>query len=256
MQQQIEFTNQFGEKLAGTFHLPSNESHCGIILGHCFTCSRHTSILRDISYGLVGEGFKVLRFDFSGNGQSEGSFSESLYSKQIAEIKTAASFMSAQGALWLGLAGHSMGAMVALLAAAEMDEARAICTLAAKASPLDTTHFLSDSQRQEVQNAGRLHFVSRGRNLELTEAFFADAEQYDLPSIMASLSQPLLVVHGDRDEIIPVENAYRLHRYKRVNAELAIIPGADHMFSQDEHSQEVAQKVAQWFNGLASQEAF
>ena len=250
MQQQIQFPNPYGEKLAGTFHVPSEDSRHGIILGHCFTCSRHTRILRDVSSALVDEGFKVLRFDFSGNGQSEGDFSESLYSKQIAEMKTAASFMSAEGVSWIGVAGHSMGAMVALLAASQMNKVKAVCTLAAKASALKTNHFLSQGQMQELQRSGRVSFISRGRNLELTEAFFSDAEQYDLSSIIASLPQPLLVVHGGLDEIIPVENAYKLQQYKPMDTDLAIIFGADHMFSQDEKRQEVAERVAKWFKGL------
>jgi putative redox protein len=256
LQQQIHFLNLSGEKLEGTFHVPAKNSRHGIILGHCFTCSRHTRILRDLSLALVDEGFKVLRFDFSGNGQSEGNFSESLYSKQVDDIKTAASFMSAQGASWIGVAGHSMGAMVALLAASQMDNIKAVCTLSAKASALQSFHFLSQDQIDELQRNGRANFISRGRNLELTEAFFADAAKYDLSAIMPSLPQPLMVVHGDMDEIIPVENAYRLHQYKSANTELAIIPGADHMFSQDEHRQEVAQRVAKWFKGLALKEGF
>jgi putative redox protein len=250
LQQQIQFPNLSGEKLAGTVHAPSENSSHGIILGHCFTCSRHTRILRDLSLALVEEAFKVLRFDFSGNGQSEGNFSESIYSKQVGDIKTAASFMSAQGVSWIGVAGHSMGAMVALLAASEMDSIKAICTLAAKASALQSFHFLSEDQIQALRRTGRVNFISRGRTLEFTEAFFADAAKYDLSSIMTSLPQPLMVVHGDMDEIIPVENAYRLLQYKKVNTELVIIPGADHMFSQDEHRQEVAQRVAQWFKVL------
>jgi alpha/beta superfamily hydrolase len=256
LQEQIEFLNLSGEKLAGTFHVPAKNSRHGIILGHCFTCSRHTSILRDLSLALVDAGFEVLRFDFSGNGQSEGNFSESFYSKQVDDLKSAATFMSAQGVQWIGLAGHSMGAMVALLAASEMEKAKAVCTLAAKASPLKTKQFLTQEQIEELQITGRIHFTSRGRNLELSEAFFADAEQYDFPSIMASLPQPLLVVHGDMDEIVPVANAYRLHQYKRIDTELAIIHGADHMFSQDGHRQEVAQRVIHWFKGLALKEGF
>jgi putative redox protein len=254
LQQQIQFPNLSGEKLAGTFHAPSENSRHGIILGHCFTCSRHTRILRDLSLALVEEGFKVLRFDFSGNGQSEGNFSESIYSKQVGDIKTAASFMSAQGVSWIGVAGHSMGAMVALLAASEMDSIKAICTLAAKASALQSFHFLSEDQIQALRRTGRVNFISRGRTLEFTEAFFADAAKYDLSSIMPSLPQPLMVVHGDMDEIIPVENAYRILQYKKVNTELTIISGADHMFSQDEHRREVAQRVSQWFKGLASKD--
>jgi pimeloyl-ACP methyl ester carboxylesterase len=256
LQQQIQFSNISGEKLAGTFHDPANDSRRGVILGHCFTCSRHTRILRDLSLALVEEGFKVLRFDFSGNGQSEGNFSESFYSKQVKDIDSAVSFVSSHGVRWIGLAGHSMGAMVALLAASQMDTIKGVCTLAAKASALHSSHFLSQNQIQELKRTGRVNFISRGRNLELTEDFFADAARYDLPSIMPSLSQPLMVVHGDMDEIIPVENAYRLHQYRKVNTELVIIPGADHMFSENEHRQKIVQKVAQWFKGLASEERF
>ena len=256
MQKQIQFPNHFGEKLAGTFHAPPEDSRRGIILGHCFTCSRHTRILRDVSLALVAGGFKVLRFDFSGNGQSEGNFSESSYSKQIAEMKSAASFMSAEGVSWLGLAGHSMGAIVALLAAAEMDKVRTVCTFAAKASALHTSRFFSESQLQELQSTGRVHFASRGRNLELTEAFFADATKYELSNIMPSLLQPWLIVHGDQDELIPMEDAHQLYQYRPVNTELAIIKGADHMFSQDKQRQEVTELVVDWFKKFALKNGF
>jgi putative redox protein len=209
-----------------------------------------------VSSALVAGGFKVLRFDFSGNGQSEGNFSESSYSKQIAEMNSAASFMSAEGISWLGLAGHSMGAMVALLAAAEMDKVRAVCTLAAKATALHTTYFLKESQRQELQSTGQISFVSRGRHLELTEAFFADATKYELSNIMPSVLQPWLIVHGDQDEIIPMEDAHRLQQYRPINTKLSIIKGADHMFSQDKQRQEIAELVVKWFNKQAKEDGF
>jgi len=256
LQQQIEFLNHFGETLAGTFHVPAEDSRRGIILGHCFTCSRHTRILRDLSLALEEEQFNVLRFDFSGNGQSEGSFSESIYSKQISDMRVAASFMTAEGVSWFGLAGHSMGAMVALLAAAEMDNVRAVCTLASKASALHSTHFLNESQLHELQNTGRVHFVNRGRSLKLTNGFFADAAKYELSKILPSLVQPWLIVHGDQDEIIPVQDAYRLHQYKPVDTELAIIADADHMFSQDAQRREVTELVVKWFTRQAREDGF
>ena len=256
MQQQIQFPNHWGETLAGTLHVPIEDSRRGIILGHCFTCSRHTRILRDLSLALVDEGFKVLRFDFSGNGQSEGSFSEAIYSKQISDMKVAASFLTAEKVSWFGLAGHSMGAMVALLAAAEMDNVRAVCTLASKASALHSTYFLNESQLHELENTGRVHFVSRGRNLELTNNFFADAARYELAKILPALDQPWLIVHGDRDEIIPVRDAYRLRQYKPAETELEIIPDADHMFSQDAHRQEVTELVVKWFKRQAMEDGF
>ncbi|UCG13563.1 MAG: alpha/beta fold hydrolase [Deltaproteobacteria bacterium] len=254
MQQQIQFLNHRDEKLAGTLHAPTEPSRFGIVFGHCFTCSRHTSILRWISTALVEEGFTVLGFDFSGNGQSEGSFSESFCSKQVVEMKIAAAFMWARGISWLGLGGHSMGALVAMLAASETDSVKAVCTLGARTSGPTVSDFLTDTQVDELRKTGRVPFTSRGRLLELKREFFGDAAQYDLPAVVGFLRQPLLVVHGEKDEIIPVDEAYKLRQAKPVDTELAIISGADHMFSLEAHRRQVADLVVQWFKGLASKD--
>ncbi len=247
MEQQIQFPNHRGEKLSASMHLPDEASRRGVILGHCFTCSRHTAILRSICHALAASGFLVLRFDFSGNGQSEGEFAESTYSKQIAEMKTAAAFLAGRGVSWLGLAGHSMGAMVALLAAGEIDSVHAVCALAARSTVMGPTDLLAPGQLRELQEMGRAPFLSRGRLLELTREMFSDAARHDLGGAVASLAQPLLLVHGDQDEITPVNEAYRIQRYRPEGTRLAVIPGADHMFSRDEHRRLVTEVVVAWF---------
>ena len=250
-EEEIEFANQCGEKLAATLHLPDGSPDRGVILGHCFTCSRHTSILRSICHALAASGFTVLRFDFSGNGQSEGEFTASNYSKQIAEMKTAAALLATYGVSWLGLAGHSMGAMVAILAAPESESIRAVCGLAARSTVIKEQDLLSAAQMRVLEKTGRVGFVSRGRSLELTREMFSDASRYDFEPAVRSLRQPFLLVHGDRDEIIPVEEAYRLQRYRPLGTKVVIIPGADHMFSGDEHRRMVTGVVVTWFKEQA-----
>jgi putative redox protein len=247
MEQQIQFLNHRGEKLAATIHLPDGPSRRGVILGHCFTCSRHTTILRSICHAVAASGFLLLRFDFSGNGQSEGAFTESTYSKQIEEMKTAAAVLAERGVSWLGLAGHSMGAMVALLAAAEIASVRALCALAARSRVMGAAEVLTPAQLQDLQRTGRVRFVSRGRPLELTREMFSDAACYDIGRVVSSLSQPLLLVHGARDEITPVDEAYHIQRYRPEGTRLAVIPDADHMFSGDEHRRVVTEVVVSWF---------
>lgn len=247
MEQIIHFKNELGEKLTGTLHMPVKPGGQAMIFGHCFTCTRHTGILRHLCIALAEQGFMALRFDFSGNGQSEGSFAESTYSKQISEMQTAITLLSEKGADWIGLAGHSLGAAIALLTSARQPEVQAVCTLAGRLSGLNAMHFLSQAQRRELNNTGRIIFGSRGRELQLSKDFFADAEKYSLPNVVASLKIPLLIVHGENDDIVPVDEAYRAQTLNPANIKLAVIPQADHMFSRPEHQQQISELVVNWF---------
>ncbi len=247
MEQPVHFYNHQGEKLAGTLHLPDRRDGCGVVFGHCFTCSRHTLIIRQASNELASEGVLALRFDFSGNGQSEGEFSASNYSKQIAEMQTAADVIAEKGARWIGLAGHSMGAVIAVLTAARTRSVKAVCTLAGRLSGLNATHFFGKKQLKELEDTGRVSFSSRGRSLQLSTEFFADANQYNLPETVKSLRTPLMVVHGDADEIIPVQDAYLAKTLNPEYTELVVIPGADHMFSAEMHRSRTSKLVVKWF---------
>jgi putative redox protein len=254
MDEQIRFENHLGEQLAGTLHRPeAGGSLPGVVLGHCFTCSRHTGILRDMSEELTQAGFIALRFDFSGNGQSQGAFSESTYSKQISEMQAAMDRLGQEGATWFGLAGHSLGAAVALLTAARDERVGAVCALAGRISGLGHRQFLSAAQIDELDRTGTVRFNSRGRALKLTEAFFADASQYKLSQVLADLQVPMLVVHGDADEIIPVAEAHKARDANPDAVQLEILPGADHMFSDRRQRREFARKAAAWFRRQADQ---
>jgi uncharacterized protein len=247
MEQPIHFYNQQGEKLVGSIHFPKQHDGCGVIFGHCFTCTRHTRIIREACDALASENFLALRFDFSGNGQSEGEFSKSTYSKQIAEMQEAARIIMGKGVRKLGLAGHSMGAVIAVFTAPRVEAAKAICTLAGRLTGLNAAHFFSREQMKELEDTGKVSFTSRGRSLQLSTDFFADARQYDLPGTVKSLKTPLMVIHGDADEIIPVKDAYLAKALNPENTELSVISGADHMFSNQMHRSQTVKLVVKWF---------
>jgi len=190
----------------------------------------------------------ALRFDFSGNGQSEGVFAQSTYSKQISEMTTGTALLAEEGVQWIGAAGHSLGASVAVLTAARSDRIRAVCAIAGRLSGMSPNHFLSRPQKNELNRTGRVRFNSRGRALELTSTFFSDADQYNLPDIVADLNTPLLVVHGDQDEIVPVAEAYRAEKANPERVELAVFDNADHMFGATDVQESVAERVAAWFS--------
>lgn len=243
----INFANHLGERLFGTHHRPDAPSEYGIVLGHCFTCTRHTGILREAGARLAAAGFHVLRFDFSGNGQSEGVFIETSYTKYIAEMETAANFLRADGVKWLGFAGHSMGAAVSVLAGARVSEIQAVCAIAGRLTGMDPSRIFSQDQKRQFEETGRLEFVSRGRQLELDSRFLNDMLSHDMPAAVASLRIPLLIVHGTQDDIVPSDQAEKAHSTNPDHSELVIIPGADHFFSQAEHLDFASQKITEWF---------
>ena len=248
MEKIVSFKNQSGEKLAGTLHTPDAHSDRGVVLGHCFTCSRHTTILRRICIDLAQAGFMAIRFDFSGNGQSEGDFSKSTHSKQISEMKTAYDYIAARGASWIGMAGHSMGASTSLLAAARIDDVKAVCCMAGRLSGIEPSLILQQNMLDEMELKGHVLFKSRGRDLKLSKQFFSDAARFDFPDIISNLKTPMLIVHGDRDKIVSVEEAYKAHDRNPDGSELRIIPKADHMFGGPDHLQHtVSELVVGWF---------
>ena len=247
MEQQIHFDNHLGERLTGTLHEPERPSVGAVVAGHCFTCSRHTGIIRRICNDLSHAAFTVLRFDFSGNGQSQGQFEQSTWSKQIREMETAVALVKEQGADWIGLAGHSLGAAIALLTAERLDSIAAVCRVAGRVSQARPMYFLSPPQQQILAETGQVGFTSRGRQLRLNRDFFDDAGQYDLTAATRSLTIPMLVVHGDQDTIIPVSEAYLAKKANPETVQLLTIDGGDHMFSRPDHQQRVSRAVAGWF---------
>jgi len=246
----IRFSNHLGERLFGTHHRPGAPSEYGVVLGHCFTCTRHTGILRAVGTRLTAAGFHVLRFDFSGNGQSEGVFIETSYSKYITEMEVAANYLKSRGVKWLGFAGHSMGAAVSVLSGARLSGIQAVCAIAGRLTGMDPSRIFSLDQRRQYQETGRLEFVSRGRHLELDSRFLNDMLSHDMPAAVASLSIPLLIVHGAKDEIVPADQAEKAHSINPGHSELVMIPGADHFFSQEGHRDFAARKIAGWFSQL------
>ncbi|MGI4734305.1 MAG: alpha/beta hydrolase family protein [Janthinobacterium lividum] len=132
----------------------------------------------------------------------------------------------------LYLIGHSRGGGLVLLKAAEDPRIRAVATWAAVAdlAPRWPAEMLAQWQRNGVL------YVPNSRTGQQLPMYYQIAEDYytnrarlDLPQLVPQLRQPLLLVHGDPDETVPLSAAETLLAAKP-DAELFIVPGAGHMF--------------------------
>jgi dipeptidyl aminopeptidase/acylaminoacyl peptidase len=108
-------------------------------------------------------------------------------------------------------------------------------------------HFLSPEQRRALEREGEVVFSSRGRALKITNEFFADADNFNPVHLINELVKPLLVIHGNMDEIIPVEEAYKVRDLNSDRVVLHIMPNADHMFSREDDRRDISQIAVEWF---------
>lgn len=138
--------------------------------------------------------------------------------------------------VWNGeihLLGHSRGGAIALLRTAQDDR---ISKCATWASVSDLERYLEMKDFSEWKKDG-VHTIVNGRTnqempiyFQFVEAFASNAEQLRLGRHLENLERPLLIIHGEKDKVVPIEDAYTI--YKEVpHAILVEIEKADHTFN-------------------------
>lgn len=85
---EIEFVGAIGQRLSGVLHVPA-EPTGSVLLAHCFTCSKELHTMTRLASSLAGRGYAVLRFDFTGLGDSGGEFTDSTVSVHVGDLTRA-----------------------------------------------------------------------------------------------------------------------------------------------------------------------
>jgi esterase/lipase len=247
MDHPLTFRNASGDALAGVLSEPEKPDGRAVVLLHCFTCTKHHRILRNLSRSLSGHGITVLRFDFSGNGESGGKLEESTYTKMIGDVGEAVSLLLDRGARKVGVGGHSMGAMISALSAHEDRRIAAVGFIAGSSQAARVREIFPAEVLEKVERDGASEAFVYGRNIILRKEFLLDVERYNIGHAVATLGRPLLVVHGTADETIPVYHARQVYAWASEPKRLELIRDADHMFRKDEHLRLMTDTVSSWF---------
>lgn len=126
----VSFMNE-GEKLAGVLHIPNSIPASTVVFCHGFTGNRIEShrLFVHAARELCRKGFVVLRFDFRGSGESEGSFESKTVSGEMSDLKKALDWLQQREEVRrdkIGALGLSLGGAVVLLVAAEDERIKAI----------------------------------------------------------------------------------------------------------------------------------
>ncbi|SHK85620.1 alpha/beta hydrolase family protein [Hymenobacter psychrotolerans] len=232
-------------------YLPDGRRKPVVVFVHGFKGFKdwgHFNVLAD---WFAQQGFVFVKLNLSHNGLVVGgsgdledleAFGRNNFSLELDDIGTLLDYLAAPGAVVpaseadfsrLALIGHSRGGGLVLLKAAEDPRVQAVATWAAisNVNPGWTEALMQHWQQQGV------YHVENSRTKQQLPLYYQIVEDYhqnrlrlDIPhNVRRKLRQPLLIVHGDQDETVPVERAHELKSWKP-KAELVILPGVTHNF--------------------------
>ena len=241
----VEFPGAHGDSLAARLDLPAGPPRAYALFAHCFTCSKDFVASARVSRGLAARGFAVLRFDFTGLGNSAGDFANTTFSSNVEDLVSAADFLRREHRAPSLLVGHSLGGAAVLGAATRLTEAVAVATIGAPAEPAHVKALFAASER-EIESAGEAEVELGGRHFRIRREFLRDLEATRLSDSVAGLRKALLVLHAPLDEVVGIENAARIFQAAKHPKSFVSLDRADHLLSKPEDAAYAADVLAAW----------
>lgn len=248
MKEKIFFENSSGIKLCGVVSNPTDDkTNPVIILCHGFSTGKDGRTYIRLEDILNARSISTFRFDFFGHGESEGKFEEITTSEAVDDVLSSIKFLKISGYDRIGLMGSSFGGLASILAASKSDD---LYILALK-SPVSDYTTMSETRRseQELEDWKDKGYVELdgpdGERRRLNYSFYEDAEKVDAYQAASDIKIQALIVHGDADETVPVEQSIKTAGLID-NCRLEIIKGGDHTYSLPEHFEQLLDLISEF----------
>jgi uncharacterized OsmC-like protein/alpha/beta superfamily hydrolase len=242
----LSFTNDNGEELSACLEFPVDQHPKAYALfAHCFTCNKNLLAVNNISKGLTANGIAVLRFDFTGLGESEGDFSNTNFSSNVNDLLAAVSFLERDYQTPALLIGHSLGGAAVLFAATKLERLQAVVTIGAPSDPKHVQHLIQSSAK-EIEKRGVADVNIGGRTFTIRKQFLDDLIKSNMGEVLKGLRKPLLILHSPQDQTVEVENAAQLYHMAHHPKSFISLDGADHLLSNKVDSRYVGELIGAW----------
>ena len=242
----ITFPNGRGQELSARLEMPVNRKpHAYALFAHCFTCSSALGIVRNISRELNLQGYGVLRFDFTGLGNSDGDFVDTNFTTNISDLIAAADWLGEHYEQPALLVGHSLGGAAVLCAATMLDSVKAVATIGAPYAPVHVSaHFAEDIEEIVAQGSATVNIG--GRPFRIAKQFLDDLEKQRIEDHIKDLGAALLIMHSPQDRTVSIDEAAKLYGAARHPKSFVSLDGADHLLTAPGDAHYAGQVIAGW----------
>ncbi len=243
----LEFPNAGGETLAGLLELPPVGTAVAkyALFAHCFTCGKDIAAASRISRAMARRGIAVLRFDFTGLGNSDGDFANTNFSSNVADLLAAAAALERDYAAPALLIGHSLGGAAVLAAASQLESVVAVATIGAPATADHVKHLFSSAEEQ-LRDDGEAEVRIGSRSFQIRRQLLSDLDRYNDAAHLRELDRALLVFHSPVDQIVSIDEAAKIYQAARHPKSFISLDQADHLLSRRDDAEYVAETLVAW----------
>ncbi|XP_062091043.1 uncharacterized protein LOC133797224 isoform X2 [Humulus lupulus] len=231
-QHKVIVSNKYEEKLVGLLHETGSLEI--VIICHGFRSSKECRMQVNLAAALESEGISSFRFDFAGNGESEGTFEFAHYQREADDLRAVIEHFSAANRVIAGIIGHSK----VLLYASKYHDIHTVVNISGR---YDLKSGLVERLGEDImQKLGESGYIDvkdekRDTSYRVTKESVMDRLNTDMHAACLQIDKDcrVLTVHGSEDEIIPVKDA---HEFAKIipDHKLHIVEGADHCYSAHE----------------------
>ncbi|KAI3979428.1 hypothetical protein MKX01_001620 [Papaver californicum] len=245
-QQRVIVKNNYGENLVGVLH--ETGSTKVVILCHGFQSSKDSRINRNLAEVLTKQGISIFRFDFSGNGESEGTFQYGNYIKEADDLHSVVMHFLGMKRVVGAIVGHSKGGDVVLVYASKYQDVPTVVNVSGRYNmERGIAERLGKDYMERIEKDGFIDVKDKEGNVQyrVTKESLMERLATDMHALCLLFGKDcrVLTVHGSADEIIPVEDAFEFAKVI-ANHKLHIVEGADHCYTK--HPTELAEVVVDY----------
>ncbi|CAJ1941673.1 unnamed protein product [Sphenostylis stenocarpa] len=243
-QQKVIILNKYGNKLVGILHESGTQAI--VILCHGLRTSKENFIMTNLAAALENAGISSFRFDFTGNGESEGSFEFGSYWREAEDIHAVVQHFQKTNRTVIAVVGHSKGANAALLYASKYHDIKTIVNLSGSHDlKVGLEYRFGKDFRERLEREGFIELKAEsagGIDYRVTEESLKDRLNVIMLEECLHIDKECRVftVHGGEDTLIPAVAALEFAKVLP-NHKLHIIEGADHVYT--DHQAELASFV-------------
>ncbi|PON37384.1 Alpha/beta hydrolase fold, partial [Trema orientale] len=227
-----------------------------VILCHGFKSTKEDRLIVNLAVALENEGISSFRFDFAGNGESEGNFEFGNYLREADDLHSIIEHFSRANRVISAIVGHSKGGDVVLLYASRYHNIRMVVNVSGRYDlKRGIAERLGEDFMQRLKENGYVEVKNKTGSVSyrVTEESMTDRLNIDMHAACLQIDTEcrVLTIHGLADETIPVEDASEFAKIIP-NHKLRIVEGANHNYSF--HQAELASIVLEFIKEYLEQD--